>query len=155
MMSSDDLRHHGKVVGDVERGHTGVVDRILDRGQHVDLRRHVERGGRLVEDDQVGFRAERHGGHGALQLAARDLVREALAEVFGVRQAELLEQLDGALLGVRTAHGAVQQRSLDDLVHQAVGGVEGRRRRLRDVTDLPCRAACGCRWGRLSGCRGR
>ena len=90
-----DLRHHGEVVGDVEGGDAGVADRVLDGRQHVDLGGDVERGGRLVEDDQVGLGAQRHGGHRALQLAAGDLVREALAEIFRIGQAELPEQGDG------------------------------------------------------------
>src|SRR3546814_8578696 len=64
----------------------GLLDGALDGGEHVDLRGYVERGGRLVEDDERRPRAERHGGHRPLQLAARYLVRVALAEVVGVRQ---------------------------------------------------------------------
>ena len=56
----------------------------------------------------------------ALQLAAGDLVREALADVFGVGQAELPEQRDRALLGLGALGDAVLQRRLDDLVHQPV-----------------------------------
>ena len=88
-----DLRHDGEVVGDVERRRAGLVDGALDRGEHVDLRGHVERRRRLVEDDQVGLRAERHRRHRALQLAARNLVRVAAAESVGRGQAEHAEQL--------------------------------------------------------------
>ena len=140
MAQHHDLVRHlgddGEVVGDVERGDAGIADGVLDGGQHVDLRGHVERRRRLVEDDQVGLRAQRHGGHDALQLAAGNLVREALADMFRIGQAELLEQRDGALFRFRAAALAVQQRRLDDLVHQPVGGIEGRRSRLRDVADF-------------------
>ena len=76
------LGHHGKIMGDVERGDAGIADGVLDRRQHIDLGGHVERGGGFVEDDQVWLRAERHGGHDTLQLAAGNLVRETLADVF-------------------------------------------------------------------------
>ncbi len=33
----------------------GFLDRMFDRRQDVDLRRHVERSGWLVEDDQFGM----------------------------------------------------------------------------------------------------
>ena len=130
------LRDDGEIVGDVERGDAGVADGVLDGRQHVDLRGHVERGGRLVEDDQVRLGAERHGGHDALQLPAGHLVREALADVFRVGKAELLEQGDGALFGFGPLRRAVQQRRLDHLVHQPVRRIEGRRRRLRDIADF-------------------
>ena len=130
------LGDDGEVVGDVERGDAGIADRVLDRGQHVDLRRHVERGGRLVEDDQVRLRAQRHGRHDALELAAGDLVRVAAPDRLWIGQAELAEQFDGAPLGLLAGRGAVPQRRLDDLVHQAVRRVEGGSRRLRDIADL-------------------
>ena len=150
-----DLGDHGKVVGDVERGDAGVADGVLDRRQHVDLRRHVERRGRLVEDDQVGLGAQRHRRHHALQLAAGDLVREALADGFRVGQAELLEQRHRALLGLGAVADAVLQRGLDHLVHQPVRRVEGGRRRLRDVADLAAAQLAETVLAALAGCRGR
>jgi S-formylglutathione hydrolase FrmB len=69
-------------VGDVERGGVELLDDVADRRQHLDLGGHVERGGRLVEDDQVGPAGHGHRGHGALQLAARHLVRIAEADLF-------------------------------------------------------------------------
>ena len=149
------LRHDGEVVGDVERGDAGVVDGVLDRRQHVDLRGHVKRCGRLVEDDQIGLGAQRHRRHDALQLAAGDLVREALADVFGVRQAELLEQRHGAFLGLGAGGDAVLQRGLDHLVHQPVRRIEGSRGRLRDVADLAAAQLAEARPCRPAGCRGR
>ncbi len=47
------LRHHGEVVGDVDRGCIKLFNDLTDRGEDFDLRGHIERGGRFVEDDQV------------------------------------------------------------------------------------------------------
>ena len=55
---------------------------------------------------------------------------------FGIGQAKLPEQGDGALFGFGAFGVAVFERRLDHLVHQPVGRVEGRRRRLRDITHL-------------------
>jgi hypothetical protein len=52
-----DLRDDGEIVGDVERRGAVFADQLAERGQHLDLRRHVERGRRLVEHDDVGPRA--------------------------------------------------------------------------------------------------
>ena len=59
-------------------------------------------------------------------------------KVSGFGRLELLEQRErsGALLGLGPRRGAVQKRRLDHLVHQRVRGIEGRRRRLRDIADL-------------------
>jgi hypothetical protein len=46
----------------------------------VRLRGHVERGSRLVEDDQLGPIGQRHGDRHPLLLAARKLVRVATQE---------------------------------------------------------------------------
>ena len=131
-----DLGDDGKIMRDVERSHARIANGFLDRCEHIDLRGHVERGGWLVEDNQVGLRTERHRRHGALELPSRDLMREALAKILRVGQAELSEQADSALLSFSALGDTVFQRSLDDLIHQAVRGVEGGRSRLRYIADL-------------------
>ena len=115
-----DLRDDGEVVGDVERRGAGLVDGALDRREHVDLGGHVERGRRLVEDDEVGLRAERHRRHRALQLAARDLVRIAVAERVRDGKAEHAEELARAQLRVAARHQAMFDRGLHHLVADAV-----------------------------------
>ena len=50
---------------------------VLEQLEDLRLHRDVERGGRLVGDQQVGLVGERHGDHDALALAAGELVRIA------------------------------------------------------------------------------
>ena len=66
--------------------------------QREDLRLHgdVERGGRLVGDEQVGLVGERHGDHHALALAAGQLVRIAAEPPLRIGDADLGQHLDGA-----------------------------------------------------------
>ena len=92
------LGHHREIVGDVDRRGVELVDDVADGGQHLDLGGDVERGGRLVEDDEVGPAGHGHGGHGALQLAARDLVGIALADRVGIGQLQPAVEIDGVLL---------------------------------------------------------
>ena len=127
------LGHHGQIMRDVERGHTGIDDRLFDRSQHFDLRRHVQRGRGFVKDHEVGFRAQCHRCHHALQLAARNLVRIAVADGVGVRQAQTVKQADRARLGLGPAHDAVVQGGFDHLLHQLFGRVEGGGGGLRNV----------------------
>ena len=60
------------------------------------LDRHVERGRRLVGDQQLRIAGERHRDHHALAHTARELVRVLVDALFGVRDADHLEQLDRA-----------------------------------------------------------
>ncbi|MNL31017.1 hypothetical protein D3C87_1527860 [compost metagenome] len=108
---------------------------MFDRGQNIDLRRHVERRCRFVEDDQVRVGAERHGGHGALQLPARNLMRETIAEGLGTWEAQYLEEIERPLARLLLGHQAVLDCRLDYLVAQPVGRVEGGSCRLRHVAD--------------------
>ena len=108
---------------------------LADGGQHLDLRRDVEGGRRLVEDQQLRLACHRHGDHGALQLAARDLMREALAERLRRRQVELGEQLGGAAARTRPIGSAVQHQGLRDLIAEARGRIEGGGRALGDIGD--------------------
>ena len=47
------LRHHGQIVGDIDRRRLELLDDLPDCNQHFNLCRHVERGCRFIEDDQV------------------------------------------------------------------------------------------------------
>ena len=94
-----ELRHHTQVVGDDQHAGAGDVARCA---QHVeDLRLHgdVQRGGRLVADQQVRIVGDRDRDHHPLALAAGQLVRESLCPALRLRDADQLEQLDGSLTG--------------------------------------------------------
>ena len=135
-----DLGHHGEVVADIEPRRVMHADELADRGQHLDLGRHIQRRGRLVEHQYVGMAGHGHGGHGALELAAGDLMGIALPEGLGRGQVELAEELDGLGLGLLIAHQPVADRAFADLVVDALGGIEGGRRALGDIGD-PAAAA--------------
>ena len=72
-----DLGDDGEVVGDVERRGAVLADELAERGEAFDLGRHVKRGGRLVEDENVGLGDHRHRRHHALELSAGNLMRIA------------------------------------------------------------------------------
>ncbi|MNR50778.1 hypothetical protein D3C85_1703480 [compost metagenome] len=61
---------------------------------------HVQGGGRFVGDQQPGPAGQGHGDHRALQLAARELVREAVDPPLGVADAGAGEQGDGLGTGL-------------------------------------------------------
>ena len=129
------LRHHRQVVGDVDGRGVELFDDVLDGGQDLDLGGHVERRRRLVEDDEVGPTGHGHGGHRALQLAARDLVRIAEADILRVRQPETPIELLGVLLGLGARLHAVLHGHLAVLLDQLVRRVERGRGTLRHIGD--------------------
>ena len=129
------LRHHGEVVGDVDGGGVELAHHVLDRRQHLDLGGHVERRGRLVEDDQIGPARHGHGGHRALKLAARDLVGIAEADIVGIGQPQAPVEVLGIVLGLAPGLYAVLHRHFSVLVDQLVRRVERRRRALRHIGD--------------------
>jgi len=124
-------------VGDVDGRRVGLPHDVLDRRQHLDLGRHVEGRGRLVEDEEVGSAGHGHGGHGALKLAARHLVRIAIADAFRIGKLQAPEQVHGLALGVLRAQHVMPGRRLDILIDELVGRIEGRRSRLGDIGHAP------------------
>ena len=76
---------------------------VGEQPQDLRLHRDVERGGRLVGDQQLGLAHQRHGDHHALAQAARELVRE-LAEPHARRgDADAAQQFGGAVAAPRRA----------------------------------------------------
>ena len=72
-----DLAHDAEVVGDEQHRHAEAGLELLQQLQDLRLHRDVERGGRLVGDQEIGLVGERQRDHDALALAARELVRVA------------------------------------------------------------------------------
>ena len=70
-----DLLDDGEVVGDQEHRHVVGALQLADQLQDLGLHGDVERGGRLVGDQQLGIVGDRDGDHHALALAAGELVR--------------------------------------------------------------------------------
>ena len=108
---ADAARHvadHGEVVADEQVGQAEPVLQVAHQVQDLRLHRDVERGGRLVADDELAFGRQRAGDGDALALSAGELVRILLA----VRrmQADQRQQLADAvarfLLAVDQAEGA-------------------------------------------------
>ena len=77
----------------------GLLLEALDQLEDLRLHGHVERGRRLVGDQQPRLVDQRHGDHRALAHAARELVRVGAEPVAGVRDADQGEHLRRALRG--------------------------------------------------------
>ena len=90
-----DVRDHAHVVGDDEHGGVELVTGEAQQVENFGLHGHVEGSGRLVGQNQAGVQHQRHGDDDALLLAAGELVRVVVHAGFGIRDADLLQDVDG------------------------------------------------------------
>ena len=85
----------------------------------------IERGGRLVGHDQLGFGDERRGNKRALTQTTRELVRAAAQLLLGRGHARRCEGVDGARPSRLSARqDSVQAQGVSDLVLEASQGVQ-------------------------------
>ena len=98
-----DLAHDAEVMGDEQHRHAEPGLQILQHLEDLRLHGDVERGGRLVRDEQVRAVGERHRDHHALALAAGELMRIGAEPRGGVEDADLVQQFDHALARVEAA----------------------------------------------------
>ncbi len=105
---------------------------VPDQVQDLRLHGHVQRGGRLVGDQQLRVARQRHRDHRALAHAAGELVRVVVHPRRRVRDADPVEHLDGVLARHGLADVVVDPVRLDDLVAHRVVRVHRRQRVLED-----------------------
>ena len=138
------LRDHPEVVGDEDDRRPVPALQVAEEIQDLGLRRHVDRGRRLVGDQEPRPARERHRDHGALAQPTRELPRIGVDPLVRHRDADAAEELDGhrPRLGRRQARSArpplalVKPERLDDLLADRMDRAEGRHRLLRDQRDL-------------------
>ena len=136
------LGHHAEVVGDHHDRRVELALQALDQLEDLRLDGDVERGRRLVGDQQLGVVGQRHRDHHALAHAARELVRVGVdARLRGsgmpTRPSISTARSQRLRLGdlARWAlHG------LRELVAHLVEGMQRRQRVLEDHRDRRCRA---------------
>ena len=130
-----------EIVGDEQRRSAGAGGEVLDERDDARFHRDVERGGRLVEDEQLRLRQQRHRDDDALLLAAAQLMRIGAHDAVGIGQAHGLDHVDGAATGFVARDLVVDQRHFHQLPADEHGRIERGHRLLIDHRDL--RAADG------------
>jgi hypothetical protein len=116
---------------------TSITAVPWSRPSRDDLRldRDVERGGRLVRDDQLGLGADRERNHHALAHAAGEFVWVTIDSFFGRGNADLGEKVDGAAACGLLGEVEVCADRLDDLVADPVERIERGQGILEDHAD--------------------
>ena len=125
----------GEVMRDEE---VREVEIVLERIEQVDdlrLDGHVERGHRLVRDDEVRRHGERAGDANALALASRELVRIPGRRVLG--QPDPAQEAPDRRRVRPAAHALMNAQRLADDSADAVSRIQGRERVLEHHLHLP------------------
>ena len=113
--------HGREVVADEQAREAELALQVAEEVEDGRLHGDVERRDRLVRDQQARRDAERAGQADALALAARELVRVAVAQLGA--QADRVEELDDPLVERRAAREPVQaERLADDLAAASSAG---------------------------------
>ena len=118
-----DLAHDAEIVGDEQQRHAELGLQVLEQREDLRLHGDVERGRRLVGDEQIGAVGERHGDHHPLPLAAGELVGIGAEARSGIGEADLGQQRDHPVAG-RGGAAAVQRDDLADLPLDRVQRIE-------------------------------
>ena len=130
-----DVAHEREVVRDEEVGEAELLLQVAEQVDDVGLDRHVEAAHRLVEHEQLGGERQRPGDGDALQLAAGELARVAVA-VLGVeahgaqqvarlllplllREVEVVAHRLGQAVGDRRQRVERRERVLEHELHAA------------------------------------
>ena len=138
--------HHDHAIGDVgddaevvrdqhDRGAETVAD-VAHQVEDPGLDGHVERGGRLVGDQDLRVAGERDRDHHPLAHPARELVRILVHPRTGRGDPHEVEQLHGSGTRGATRVAEVALQHLGHLAADGERGVEGRHRLLEHEGDL-------------------
>ena len=131
-----DLADHAEVVADEQHAHPVLFLEPAEQLEDLALDGHVEGGGRLVGDQELGLAGQRHRDHHPLLLAAGELVRIGGEPPLRLGHADLAEQRLGPLQGGAIAEAEVLDQRLDDLLADREHRIERAHRVLEDAGDL-------------------
>ena len=135
------VENESEIVGDEQGRSAGAGGQVLDERDDACFHRDVERRRRLVEDEQLRVRQQRHRDDHALLLAAAELVRIGAHDAVRVRQTHGLDHLDGAGACLFPRDLVMDQRHFHQLPADQHGRIERGHRLLIDHCDF--RAADG------------
>ena len=127
---------HRQVVADHDQAEAELAHQVGQQVEHLRLDHHVERGRRLVGDDQLRPAGQRHRDHDALLLAAGELVRVRRAPAARGRPTCSSSSPTRLAAGGSADARVVQQDRLGDLLADALHRVERVHRALEDDRRL-------------------
>ncbi len=131
-----DLGDHRQVMSDEDQADPGLAAEPGQQPQDLVLDRHVERGGRLVAQDDLRLAGQRDRDHYPLAHAAGELVRIGTVPPLRIRDADPAHQVERQLRRLGPADAQVDHRRLGDLAADPHHRVERAHRFLEDHRHL-------------------
>src|SRR5258706_2332570 len=131
-----DLAHQREIVGDEQPRHAQALLQRGDQLQDLLLDGHVERGRRLVGDQQLRLACDRYRDHHALLLATRQLERIGVDLSLRVGNADFAQELEGAHPRLPSRHSEVLGQDLGELEADREHGVQRAHRLLEDHRNV-------------------
>ena len=121
-----------EVVRDEEQAQTPLAALLVEDRHDLRLRRHVERGRRLVGEQQARLDGEGGGDHDPLQQTAGELVRVLVQAALGVVDADVAEEADDDARRLAGVDAVVGDQRLGQEVPDLAHGIDVRGRVLED-----------------------
>ena len=129
------LSHDAQIVGDEQHAHAELALQVADEVENLRLDGDVERGRRLVGDQQSRLAGQRHRDHRALPHAAREPVRVFMGALGGIGNADQFERFDDPVPRLAPGHRPMLDDSLANLVPDREHRVERGHGLLEDHGD--------------------
>jgi hypothetical protein len=126
-----------EVVADQQKRETSLLPKAIEQLENLGGDRRVERGRRLVRDENRWVRRQRHGEKGPLPQPPGKAVRILVHSASGIGEPDLAQALPRDPLRLATGDRAVRPHGLDDLRADGGDRIERRAGLLKDERDLP------------------
>ena len=129
------LRNHAEIVGDEQDRHAELGHQRLHEVEDLGLDGHIERGGRLVRNEEPRAGRERHRDHRPLAHSAGELEGVLIEATARVGDPHSFQHLHRVVAGGAPGQIGVQIQLLDHLASDGDAGGEARHRLLEDHRD--------------------
>ena len=114
--------HQVEIVADEDEAHVPRLHQVVENRQHLQPHRDIERGGRLVGDQQLRLGHQHHGDHRALAHAAGKFVRPGAVHALRIADAHRRQHAERVLARLGALLDAT--RGLQQLVADSHDGIE-------------------------------
>ena len=130
------LRYDAQIVGNQDHRQSEPIAQFEQKIEYLRLNGHVERGRRLVGNQDFRSTGQGRRDHRALAHTARKLVRVTVILPLGIGKADLFEDVDGCGPGPFLCRALMKANAFGDLLADLHDGIEMARRVLEDHADL-------------------
>lgn len=130
-----DSRDEPEIMRDQDHGHPEFVARFHEQLEDLRLDGHIERGRRLIRNEEPRLSDESHRDHDPLTHPPGKLVGVLTKPPVGGRDPDEGEHVGRLPQGASALHPTMDAQDLGDLIANGMQGIEGRHRILEDNTD--------------------